>query len=103
MVRLLVAGGSNIDAADSQGSTALLVAAAAAHVDVVNAMIELRADVDARDSEGMTPLMEASRATDGFDVAVALIEGKASLNLFSKVRATTRRLDSHAPPGLCSV
>ena len=76
-----------IDGADQQGSTALLVAAAAAHVDVVNAMLELGADVDAHDGEGMTSLMEAARAADGFDVAAALIEGKASLNLFSKVSA----------------
>ena len=59
-----------------QGSTALLVAAAAGQVGVVDVLLELGADPDAKDAEGITALMEAGRAPDGFEAAQRLVAAK---------------------------
>ena len=54
----------------------------------VNALLELGADPNLQDGEGMTALMEAARAPEGFEIAKAIVEAGAAIDLFSKTGVT---------------
>lgn len=65
----LIQKGVDVNAADSQGATALLLAAAMGNVDVVKALIAKGANVNAKTDAGLTPLAKAQEAD--FDPADA--------------------------------
>ena len=54
----------------------------------MNALLELGADPNLQDAEGMTALMEAARAPEGFEIAKAIVEAGAAIDLFSKTGVT---------------
>ena len=60
-VRVLLAAGTDPDAADRDGWTALYLAAGEDEQDAVNALAEGGADLDKVDKDGVAPLMEAAR------------------------------------------
>ena len=64
-VKLLVAHGANVNAAESlRGQTALMWAVAEPHQAVAQVLVEGRADVKASTNKGFTPLMFAARNGD---------------------------------------
>jgi ankyrin repeat protein len=62
VARLLINAGAEINRACEHGRTALQMAAAWGHLDVVQLLIQHGADPTIRDDEGMTPAMIASRS-----------------------------------------
>lgn len=60
-VLLLLRHKAHVDSRDSERRSALHVAAACGHADIVAALIDAGADVHARDAQGMTPLLAAAR------------------------------------------
>lgn len=57
--RDLLAGGSDVNAGDSQGVTPLMVAAFSGNADMAKLMVEKGADINTRAKRGLTPLMAA--------------------------------------------
>ena len=63
LIKELVKGhGVNIDAADKEGKTALMAAAAGNKTSAVKALLDHGADIEARDKEGKTALMQVNRS-----------------------------------------
>ena len=60
-VRVLLAAGTDPEAANGDGTTALHDAAKYGHEEAVGALAEGGADLDKADNNGVTPLMEAAR------------------------------------------
>jgi len=60
-VRQLLASGAQIDAADANGNTALMVAAAHGYTDIARLLVDRGADVDARGYIGNTALIFAAQ------------------------------------------
>ncbi len=58
-VRLALEKGADVNAKDSLGRTALMLACQQGFLDVARALVEAGADVNARDAHGRTPLMYA--------------------------------------------
>lgn len=58
-VRLALEKGADVNAKDSLGRTALMLACQQGLLDVARALVEAGADVNARDAHGRTPLMYA--------------------------------------------
>jgi hypothetical protein len=79
VIRLLVAKGANVNAADKFGRTPLMHAAQLAWGPSVNVLLEHGAKVDVRDYEGKTPLMYAMR-NRGLMVVAKLLEKGAEVN-----------------------
>ncbi len=52
-----IAGGADIDATDTVGRTAILIAAKAGRLDVVATLIEAGADIDAQDNISLNPFL----------------------------------------------
>lgn len=67
-----------VDAVDGQQRSALAVAAAEGHVEIVQALCQAHAQVDIADLRGSTPLMEAARAGAG-GVVQLLVEAGADI------------------------
>src|SRR4051812_2705844 len=63
VARLLIDAGAEINRPCEHGRTALQMAAAWGHLDVVQLLIQHGADPTIRDDEGMTPAMIAARST----------------------------------------
>jgi ankyrin repeat protein len=61
MVKLLLARGAVVNAANDEGFTALMIAARAGLAGAVQCLLEGRADVNAANREGITALMQAAR------------------------------------------
>ncbi|MBU9766950.1 ankyrin repeat domain-containing protein [Mycobacterium sp. TNTM28] len=62
-VSRLLAEGADVNAADAQGFTPLLFAAASDSVDVVRLLLDAGADIEAANDKGETPLYKAVRNT----------------------------------------
>eukprot|EP01045_Picozoa_sp_COSAG04_P012318 COSAG04_NODE_825_length_10050_cov_15.525676_2_plen_1515_part_00 len=60
-VRMLLAAGTDPDAADEDGQTALRLAAGRSHEEAVGALAEGGANLDKEGEDGLTPLMYAAR------------------------------------------
>jgi ankyrin repeat protein len=78
-VRLLIASGADVNARNSGGMTALMVAAFGGYVDPVRALLASKADPNAKDNQARTALMAA--VTNGDAAAVeALVASGADVN-----------------------
>jgi ankyrin repeat protein len=88
-VRKLIAAGSDVNAAEADGSSPLLWAAHQGSPELVSLLLKAGADPNAANNFGVTPLLEASRYGDaatikalldgGADVATAAREGETPL------------------------
>jgi ankyrin repeat protein len=92
---LLIRHGANVNARTSGGNTALNVAAAMGHEDVVAALIRAGADVNAADAHGWTPLMSAVSQPESAAVVENLLiagahpdvaddEGRTAMNIAAR-------------------
>ncbi|HSC14174.1 MAG TPA: ankyrin repeat domain-containing protein [Gammaproteobacteria bacterium] len=77
-VRKLIAAGSDVNAPEADGSTALLWAAHQGSPEIVSLLLEAGANPNAANNFGVTPLLEASRYGDAATVE-ALLEGGADV------------------------
>lgn len=59
----MIARGTDVNARNYKGQTALHCAARAGFVDIVSLLLEHGAEVDLRDDKGQTPVMTALRST----------------------------------------
>lgn len=99
-VRELISGGDDVNAAQPDGTTALLWAAYESNPEMVTALIEAGADPNAANEFGVTPLLQASRIGDaavigallaaGADIAVTSPSGETAL----MAAARTGRVDA---------
>jgi FOG: Ankyrin repeat len=56
VVKLLLAAGAHVNAADSEGRTALIASAYMGHADIVSSILEYDADINQQDNDGRTAL-----------------------------------------------
>ncbi len=75
-IRVLAAGGAEVDAANEAGETALIWAARGFHTGPVQTLLELGADANARSTAGLTPLGQA-RASGHEQMAADLVAAGA--------------------------
>ena len=61
MVKLLHQSRADLDALDTHGQTALMVASAKGYVDVVKILHETKAGLDVRDKKGRTAIFAAAK------------------------------------------
>ncbi|KAF5650598.1 ankyrin repeat domain protein [Fusarium sp. NRRL 52700] len=73
---ILVLAGTNIQLKDKNGSTPLLLAAAAGHQTVVHVLLAYQADPDTTDKDGRTPLSWAAR--NGHETVVRILLQRTS-------------------------
>ena len=74
-VRRLIAQGADVNAEDDNGATALMVASAEGHSEIVSLLVSSDADVNATRSTGWTALASASTAGHGEIVNLLLSNG----------------------------
>jgi ankyrin repeat protein len=77
-VRKLIAAGSDVNAPEADGSSALLWAAHQGSPEIVSLLLEAGANPNAANNFGVTPLLEASRYGDAATIE-ALLEGGADV------------------------
>src|SRR5512134_2086502 len=77
-VRKLIAAGSDVNAPEADGTSALLWAAHQGSSELVSLLLEAGADANAANNFGVTPLLEASRYGDAATIK-ALLDGGADL------------------------
>jgi len=88
-VNAMTNGGADLKAADNDGMTPLMLAAAYnANPDVILALLKAGADVSAKDKIGRTPLQCAARYNVNPDVITALLKGGADVNAKNEIRCT---------------
>ena len=80
--------GDAINAVTKHGCTALSIAAEMGHAEVVETLLQSRAEVDSLTSSGMTPLMLAAKNGHG-DVCTVLLQSGASVELMDSVDSFT--------------
>ncbi|XP_013180376.1 PREDICTED: kinase D-interacting substrate of 220 kDa isoform X4 [Papilio xuthus] len=98
-VRVLVAAGADVCAADADGWTSLAFAARGGHLLVMRELLDAGAHVDSRDCGGWTPLMWASYKGHDEEVGLLLEKGAdvhahGNYNINSLVWAAGRRHSS---------
>jgi cytohesin len=86
-VRKLIAAGSDVNAREADGTSALLWAAHQGSADLVALLLEAGADPNAANNFGVTPLLEASRYGDAATVE-ALLEGGADVSAAARESET---------------
>jgi uncharacterized protein len=87
-VKALLKKGSDINAADIYGRSALIEAAWGGHIDIVKFLIGNGANINSSDNSGCSALMRASE--QGYTQIVSLlIENGADINCRGKVKGTT--------------
>ena len=84
VVQLLLRDGADVDAANRKGETALHAAAKNGHAQVVCALLTGGADVDKVDQLGYTALHHCCITNGGEDVADALLEVRATVDVKAK-------------------
>jgi ankyrin repeat protein len=77
-VRKLIAAGSDVNAPEADGTSALLWAAHQSSPELVELLLEAGADPNVPNNFGVTPLLEASRYGDAATIA-ALLDGGADI------------------------
>jgi len=82
-VQNLLEQGTDVNAKDDNGVTALMMASVMGHVEVVKRLLDKGADVSAKDNDGVTALTGTS-FEGHFDVAKLLVEKGADVNIKSK-------------------
>ena len=83
IVRLLIEHGARVDVKDADGTTALMRASLAGHIDVVRLLLDKGAGVGDTDTEGETALHLASRRGHT-DIVRLLLENGADVNAADK-------------------
>ena len=86
-VEILISKGTNVNAVDNRGGSALLLASENGHTEIAKLLIAKRADVNAVDNFGNTALMFAS-SRGHTKIAELLIEKGADLNARNDNRKT---------------
>ncbi len=87
-VKRLLSEGTDVNATDMHGRTALIEAAWSGNLEVAEFLIKKGADVNASDSAGYTALMRASEEGH-LPLVKILIKNGADVNARGKVRGTT--------------
>lgn len=93
MLRYLIEIGVNPNTANYDGTTALIYAAQANHLDAVNLLIDKGANVNAKPYNGNTALHVASRYNND-SIAEILILNKANLNAINEYGSTALHLSA---------
>jgi hypothetical protein len=78
-IDIIIEQGATVDAADQNGTTALMWAANKGHTESINALIAAGADLNVTNREGHTALMEAI-LYESTAIAIALINAGANVN-----------------------
>lgn len=78
-IRAALDGGAEIDATDTQGRTAILIAAKANRLDVVRLLIEAGADIDAQDQINLNPFLWGCISGD-LDLVTTMVEAGTDLD-----------------------
>ena len=84
-IRELIKAGADVNEKNSNGSTALMIAAGTGNIDMIKVLIDAKADVNAKSNDGFTALMGAIRsaqldAVKYLNAVKYLIEAKADVN-----------------------
>ncbi len=74
-VRKLIAGGSDVNAPEADGTSALLWAAYQSSPELISLLLDAGADANAANHFGVTPLLQASRYGDAATIAILLKGG----------------------------
>lgn len=83
IVQMLLDAGAEVDAADSDGTTALMAAAQYGQSEIVTILINAGADIDAVDNTGGTPLMYAATYDEPKVIEILLAAG-AQVNVMDE-------------------
>jgi hypothetical protein len=85
VVKSLIADGANVNFADEQGITPLMVAADRSNAEVVELLMDAGADIHARSDDGSTALMKAAGALDNqVEMVTMLLEAGADKTIRNK-------------------
>ena len=90
-VQQLLATGAQIDAADANGNTALMIAAAHGYTEIARLLIDSGADVDARGYIGNTALIYAAQEGHA-EIAQLLIDGGADASARNQYGSSAPKL-----------
>lgn len=78
-IRAALDGGADIDVTDTQGRTAILIAAKADRLDAVRLLIEAGADIDAQDQINLNPFLWGC-ISGNLDLVTLMVEAGADLS-----------------------
>jgi ankyrin repeat protein len=84
LAKSLIAAGANVNAADRQGNTALIIAANRVELGALRQLLVSGASVGAKNHDGLTALF----CTDSLDIASELVEHGADVNATSRFNIT---------------
>jgi len=110
LIRLLIDGGADVNAANDYGVTPLhYISTSARSAVIARMLLDAGADPNARSESGMTPLSSSLYYQEGEDATVrALLAAGADFDACMSCKATTRGVsqpvivnDNHTSPGSC--
>lgn len=90
-LRLLLAGGADVNETCADGATALMHAAAVGSAESVKSLLAAKADANASNADGVTALM-AAVLTDRLEAVEAMLAGGADPNLRTRIGGTALSL-----------